>query len=268
MPFQFIHVQPAPRPNNETFSQSITRVGITSGLKLCLDAADSSSAASSTPDKWLDVSGNGYDFYRGSGTGSDAADPTFNGTVGGKSQNEYWSSDGGDYFTYDTTSETWMDNLHKDSAVWGFAGWMYVPSTAAFSPSLILTRAGGDAGVIVSLNKTALYATVTVYKATGAVFSQNSAAVLRLNGWNYVSFAINEATPAHYFNLNGVASSGAAAYAAPSTSGAGTPMMLMVTNSITGASSGVRIASLAMWEGTVPTAANLQGLFEYSGARF
>ena len=41
----------------------LRRLGLTNGLKLCLDAGDANSYTSGEP--WLDTSGNGYDFNRG-----------------------------------------------------------------------------------------------------------------------------------------------------------------------------------------------------------
>lgn len=92
----------------------IRRCGLTSGLKLCLDAGDAASYASGQ--SWLDTSGNGYDFFLGADGSVAADDPTFNGTAGQRAPSNYWSFDGGDFFRYDSANETWMQNLHKDNA--------------------------------------------------------------------------------------------------------------------------------------------------------
>lgn len=72
---------------------------ITDGLQLHLDAG----AILSVPNVagyqvWLDLSGNNFHFVRGTGTTAEANDPTFNGTPGGMSANEYWLFDGNDFF--------------------------------------------------------------------------------------------------------------------------------------------------------------------------
>jgi len=94
--------------------QIVDRLGQSANLQTALDAGDSSSYTSGQ--SWLDLSGNGQDFFLGTTSGSEASDPTFNGTAGLLSPLEYFGHDGGDFFTYDTTNETWMENIHKDNA--------------------------------------------------------------------------------------------------------------------------------------------------------
>lgn len=90
--------------------------GMTANLKLCLDAGDDASLPAAAT-KWLDTSGNGYDFFLGTTAGADATDPAINGTAGARTSSEYLSSDGGDYLSYDTTIETWMQAAGKASNV-------------------------------------------------------------------------------------------------------------------------------------------------------
>jgi len=66
--------------------------------------------------KWLDLTAGEYDFFRGADSTATTDDPTFNGTPGNKSVNEYWSFDGGDFFAYDSANEAWMETLHKDNS--------------------------------------------------------------------------------------------------------------------------------------------------------
>src|SRR3990167_7347714 len=102
----------------------IDRLGLGTSLELCLDAGDATSAPSSTT-SWIDISGNGYDFFLGTDATAQASDPTQTGTVGALTLEEYFSFDAGDYFTYDTTNETWMQNLHKDNAAFTCIVWVY-----------------------------------------------------------------------------------------------------------------------------------------------
>lgn len=97
----------------QTLRQILTQLGLTTSLNLCLDAGDLNSYPGSGQ-TWSDVSGSGNHYYLGSGSGSDAADPTFNGTAGGLSQNEYFSHDGGDYFS-PVAATTFDDNWHKNN---------------------------------------------------------------------------------------------------------------------------------------------------------
>jgi len=93
----------------------IRGLSLDTNLKLCLDAGEGDSYTSGQ--SWLDLAGSGYDFFLGQDGSSDSTDPTFNGVANTMTSSEYWSFDGGDYFTYDTTNETWMENLHKAGAL-------------------------------------------------------------------------------------------------------------------------------------------------------
>ena len=99
---------------NDTLLQILTDLSLTANLELCLDAGDGNSYTSGA--KWLDVSGNGIDFHFGAAAGADTDDPTFNGTADGRSSAEYMSGDGGDFFRYDSTNETFMKNWHKNNS--------------------------------------------------------------------------------------------------------------------------------------------------------
>jgi hypothetical protein len=106
---------------------TLTKLGQRDNLKLCFDAGDASSYDGSSQ-TWLDTSGNGYDFFRGTTSGAAANDPTFNGSAGGLSVNDYFSFDGADVFQYDSANETWMQNLHKDNAIFAGLVWVYLGS--------------------------------------------------------------------------------------------------------------------------------------------
>lgn len=88
-----------------------------------LDAGDSASYSSGqtwanliTQPAYTDAAQTDYDFYLGSGSGADAADPTHNGTPGGKSADEYWSTGNDDYFTIAAGNDGFIDSLHKANA--------------------------------------------------------------------------------------------------------------------------------------------------------
>lgn len=134
---------------------SILKLGLTSGLQLCLDAGDAESY-DGTSQKWLDRSGGGYDFFRGTDGTSQATDPTFNGTAGAVSSSEYFSDDGGDYLTYDTTIETWMQNLGKSGQSVSVFAHAYFPSDTdaiIFGTNSTAASAGASFGYLASFNK-------------------------------------------------------------------------------------------------------------------
>ena len=94
-----------------TLMQAIQHAGLTANLQCALDAGDA--ASYSGGGKWLDTSGNGYDFNRGDGATAGTF-PLFNGNYG--SRTSFWSFNDLQYFTYDTTNEAWMENYHKNNA--------------------------------------------------------------------------------------------------------------------------------------------------------
>jgi hypothetical protein len=92
----------------------IALCGAQDGLQMILDAGSDSSYDGSSQ-TWTDDTGNGNDFWRGSSSSSQSIDPTFNGTVGRRSENEYFSSNGDDLFTAKTFA-SWMRDFVKTSA--------------------------------------------------------------------------------------------------------------------------------------------------------
>lgn len=200
---------------------TIRRCGLTTGLKVCLDAGDANSYPSG--ESWLDTSGNGYDFFRGAtGAGGEASDPTFNGTAGQRSSGEYWSFDGGDYFRYDTTNETWMQNLHKDNAKFTFIAGVQHGGTGAKSG---LCGTGTGTGSAIGVNWHILAGNELIFAvragATG-VFSDTSTLTPTEDVPSFVAVSLDEAVGAsggfHY--LNGVVDTFTSTYTSPSASNA------------------------------------------------
>jgi len=109
-----------------TLIDAITISGLTSGLKICLDAGDHLSYTSG--EKWLDRSGNGNDYFLGPDA-TTTANPTFNGGPGGASIAEYWSFNGSQYFRMDSTVPSWVSNLHKDGAKFSWMAAVYFGSS-------------------------------------------------------------------------------------------------------------------------------------------
>jgi hypothetical protein len=105
-------VGPAGGKARMDFYTAAKSCGLTTNLKQVLDAGDSRSYPG-TGGKWLDMTSGGYDMFLGTTASAQSSDPTFHGTVGKHTDAEYFSVDGGDYFTYDTTQETWMKALAK-----------------------------------------------------------------------------------------------------------------------------------------------------------
>lgn len=245
---------------------TIGKLGLGTNLKLCLDAGDSASYTSGQ--KWLDRSGNGYDFYRGTGSGSEGSDPTFNGVAGGRSRNEYFSFDGSDWFTYDTTNETWMESLHKNSAIFSWVAIVYLGSGS----SGIFGTAGNfsipnDVGV-------ALYASggtsVSIDVDGGSTYTTTQAVGTVSGRWNVIGGAINEAANSLILNVNGTAYSKTCTYTSPTTTNANETFAIGAIGSAGNFAmpNGSRFAELAIWQGTALTAANLAALFAARRGKF
>lgn len=254
---------------NQTLYQIISGLGLTTNLKLCLDAGDAASYDPAVQTaKWLDTSGNGYDFYRGDSTGGDAAEPTFSGSAGGLSSNEYWSFDGGDWFSYDTTAETWMNNLHKDGAISTFFAVLYTPSLTA-NLRIFNTRSGVASGVNFG-QTTAGRAQMSSFNVSTAS-SITSTASLNLNAWNILSTSWNENGGANNkrVKLNfGAVELQTGGYTTPDTANASAPGIGADAAGGTKFANGTRLACLAVWEGTALTSTNLDDLHQAIRGRF
>lgn len=251
-----------------TFKETLDNLALTTNLKLCLDAGDPASYSSGQ--KWLDRSGGGYDFFRGADATATTDDPTFNGTAGGQSGSEYWSFDGGDYFSYDTSNETWMEALHKDSAVFSFVFWTYVKTPATQAALFGTARVGADTGVNCRYdNASPPRLTLSVTNAASAVYSLAPAIDLVVDAWNFISVSINEPANTSAVNINGSASAGTATYSSPAAGAASYAMNIAAggNNNIKFAS-GARLASVAFWQGTALSAANLASIYQNTRAKF
>ena len=96
----------------------IRDAGLSANLKICLDPGDRNSWPGSGS-TWFDVSGNGYHFTLGSAASPVASGPSFVGSVGDMSANEYWSSAGGQGFSLTSgANDTFLNSLHKIGGQW------------------------------------------------------------------------------------------------------------------------------------------------------
>ncbi len=249
---------------------TIRRCGLTSGLKLCLDAGDAASYSSGQ--SWLDRSGNGFDFFLGATGSSEASDPTFNGTAGQRTSSVYWSFDGGDYFRYDTTNETWMNNLHKDNAKFTLiAGVQIATLGALIGISGTGSIEGSTTGVTWFTRDTDDRLSLRVRNGASLALSDLTGPVVTAAVPQFVAVSIDEAVGAnggvHY--LNGSVVSFTSTYSSPSTGSAGNTMEI---GSASGAGnilpSASRLWFFAAWEGVALTLGQLHALYQCTRGRF
>lgn len=202
------------------------KLGLTTNLELVLDAGDAASFTSG--DKWLDLSGNGYDFYRGSSASGDAAEPTFNGTAGGLSSAEYFSTDGADYFLYDAANEVWMENIHKNNAAFTLLTVVYDPDFTANSAF------AGDSNGNINVNgfdwmsrPTELIRFRIGVNGGVAALDTTSTATMNINAWNIVAISINEASGTGFHFINGAVDTFTSTYSSPASGAATTTLSLL-----------------------------------------
>lgn len=228
----------------------LTNASLTTNLKLCLDAGDASSYTSGT--KWLDVSGGGYDFNLGP-TGS----PVFTGTAGFRGS--YWDFTS-DEFTYDTTNETWMQNIHKDNAIYTIIAFVYPRSTSGDGLAGTSARTLTDTGFAFNLNA-GLTPRLRILDGSGAAaLDVQGTTPLTAGKWNMVGLSVNEAGGAvSFFFVSGTADTAFdAAYATPSAGSATYTMQVAANgNDDQPMSPNTRMGIFLMWEGTALTSANM-----------
>jgi hypothetical protein len=244
------------------------KLGLVSGLQLVLDAGDAASYASGQP--WLDLSGNGYDFNRGATLGSEASDPTFNGTAGRLSSGEYFSCDGGDHFRYDSANETWMHNLHKDNARFTAAMWVQFGAVDGTTHGLFGTRGtSGNTGQTFykSSGNILVYA---VANAGSGVIIANSSLVPTAGVPAFVALSVDEASATGgLFQLNAVHEAFNPTYSAPSSGNASFALEIGARgNGDNPARNLSRFWQVWMWEGRVLSAGELHKLRDATRGRY
>lgn len=194
--------------------KALTMLGLTSVL--CLDAGDSASYTSGQ--QWTDRSGSANHFNRGSTSGADATDPTFNGTAGLLSNGEYFSFDGGDYFT-PAAAVTFDDDFHIDNAKLTLIAlfWTSTATTARF----IFGNSDAGVGKGVSFGTTAANGISFVAKnATGTAVSLSSTPILT-SLWNFMAVSVDEGAGANgsFERVNKTVALKDGTYATPATTG-------------------------------------------------
>jgi hypothetical protein len=246
---------------------SITDEGLTSGLVLCLDAGDENSYDPGVQTaKWLDVSGNGYDFYRGSSVGGDGAEPTFNGSAGGKSGNEYFSFDGGDYFTYDSANEAWMNSLHSNTAQWSVFFAMRGAFSSPFGNNFIFGTTESGTGCRFTWDDNgALY--ITVYPGSSSA-TLNFSGSTKFGQDYAIGYGVSINSGLSQCLINGSTNTQATSLTGNASAADGTMRLGGLPGPAQLAGNGARMYYLAVWNGVVLTTTQLKAIWEGVRGRF
>jgi hypothetical protein len=254
-----------------TMIAGIQDVGLTSGLKLCLDAGDINSY-SGTGQSWLDTSGNGYDFFRGATGASQSSDPTFNGTAGGESSAEYFSFDGGDYLTLAQANPTWVNNLHKNNATFTVIFVIRLTSFGGGSigPGLMGDYKGdGTPSFDCHVTTAGKLGLEVVRSPTAFAIQTTSTAAMSTNAWTFLGISVNEPAGTGIFQINGTQENFTSTYSSPSSSNAGVTLKLGdYGDTLEPMTSGGRMALAAAWEGVSLSTTQMTALFENVRGRF
>ncbi len=253
-----------------TLYNAIVKAGLTTGLRICLDAGDrlSYDLAQADPQKWLDRSGNGYDFHLGLTGAAAADDPTFNGKAGDLSNKTYFASDGGDAFDYDSANETWMNNLHLDNAVMSVVASIF---PIASMTNVLFGTINTNPGVHLRID-TAGKLAFRQSNAAGPQFDKTADVTMITNAWHIVGMTLDEAGGANAsffyrdgaFNQAGAADAWNGAYTSPGGTNNHFAIMAEGSDDTTSfsqvAPSGMRLQFFALWT-TALTKANFDKLF-------
>lgn len=252
---------------NPSIYDAIVEAGLTTNLKLVLDAGDSQSY-DGTSQKWLDRSG-GYDFFLGTNGTVQSADPTFNGTAGRLTASEFFSVDGGDYFSYDTTIESWMQAIGKSGGVFTILALIYIPSDT--DSSLIASRGasatdyGWDVFYSAALDKMFF----RYYDSGGTARSLGNSAATIVPGLHFWAFSGTLTSGQTYdVMIDGTNSSGAIAVTGTTNNPVNNLKMGARGDASGFAVNGTRYHGVAMWQGTRLTQANFTTLWNRLRSRF
>lgn len=240
----------------------IRELGLTANLNFCLDVADTRSY-NGTSQTWTDITGNGNSFYRGTSSGGDAQDPTFNGTIGDYDESTYFSLDGGDWFVQ-SGAQTYPFDWHKDNGAFSLVFLVYF---ANVSTSQVLFNtfhiANGD-GIIVFLdNAGPLYVT----HATSAAGFQavNSTLTPPATTWSTVGVSFNEATTTMESVVNSASSSVTFA-ASTNTTNPSATFTIGSDDAANELTAGSRLIAVASWNVAIGAAA-LKSIYLMSKTR-
>lgn len=246
----------------------ISKLGLTSGLQLCLDAGDATSYPGSGQ-LWIDLSGNGYDFYRGTSSSSEGNDPTFNGSAGGLSANEYWSFDGGDYFTLAQANPTWVNNIPKDNAKLTIMVWAYLPAIASVGFAGTQGNLPSNVGFLFGQSGTGFEA-YTVSSDTSGVNNSFTGPSLVRSAWSFTCVSIDESAGAGIWGVDATQTPFDATYVnTPATANSTYTMQIGTRgNGTVPLQNGSRMAEFAAWEGVALTSSQISDLYNLTRRRF
>lgn len=220
-------------------------LGVTSNMLVCLDAGAAASYSGGTSQTWTNlVPAGGTSFFRGAGNTAEATDPTFSGVAGSLSPSEYFTLDGGDYFSEVTAAwgdDTFINNDQSFTLVY-----LFYPTTAALIPLLDNQSSGTWRGITYYASSTRKMG-VLFDNGGGTVVSTLSNALYDLNTWNFGAVSINEATGSGIFAINSNVETFNSTRSGSPSSGAGPARIGRRNRTGENAPAGTRLAGVMIW---------------------
>lgn len=269
-----LFVPPLAARKGSSLYNDIKNLGLLTNLKLCHDYGDANCYPGSGQSVF-DLAGVSSPFYLGSGSGSDAADPAFNGVAGRMSSAEYLSSDGGDLLTYSAANETWMKSFFKQGAnsYWAV---VYVPSSADFY--LFSTETNGDPskfGGSYGYKSSSKTMTFVYASGTGTFFTvfNNGPDLTVTPGFPNIigsgaAFSIDGSGNWLKSRINANDALDSSGSGTVPDSGDPVATARILGNTAVAAPSGLRLYELALWQGTKLSLANLQAIYDLRRGRY
>lgn len=232
----------------------LRRLGLTTGLQACYDAGHESSYSGSGQ-TWNDLTGNGNHLYLGPDGSATAADPTFSGTAGRRSVAENFSVDGADYFRLSVANPTWLNNIHKDNAVFTFLYWIYQTGFTGTDAHLGNNRGSlSRNGFRIRTSATTGDLNFQVSKGSGglAIDLDMAGTNMTANQWTMVGISLDESIGANgaFSFMNGVSALHTSTYTTPTASDSGDTFEVFAGGNGTSLlDSGSMIRELALYSG-------------------
>lgn len=169
---------------------AVVDFGLTADWKVILDARDTRCyGGSGQTFTNLGSTTTTDDYYLGLGSGSDARDPTFNGSA--DSLAAFFSNDGGDIFSPVSASKVLMNSTHKSGG--GSAGLLIFKHKAnAATQALVGTRLrqGGGPGTLLSITGSGIWNYGIRNDADANVYVLNGAAAMADNTWHVIAWSL------------------------------------------------------------------------------
>jgi len=238
-------------PSGPTLFAELGTAGVTTNLEICVDAGDS--ASYSTGQTWIDrvAGGTGRDLIRGTGVGAEASDPAFNGTAGGLSSAEYFSTDGADRFVISGSNPSWINNIHKNNGVFTFALSIYVASVSTQQFILATMNNSSGTGFYIDIPGPSVGFGLAIGNGSSIQVNENFATAPSTGAWHTLIISYDEAAGASgsFIMQDGVAQTFDGVNASPSASNPTTALNVMQRgqDANVGLLTGSRIGAILGW---------------------